>query len=314
MPLRVLRSQDLEPLLTPAFAFTACERAFRAVADHAWHPAQRETLALGKLRLATSLGFDDAGFVARFDRADGGGGLVSLYRPAATPVALLPWAPLERVRASAVAALATRHMANDEAPCLGVIGTGVQARLHIQALTRVRNVKRVLTAGRTSAQAQAFAARMSRELGGGMSFEAADIGRAAALADVLCVCTDSTVPVLFGNEVRKGCHINATGSTSMDAREVDTNAVLRSKVAVEDKELGCLWAGDLRIPVEEGRVAPEALQTDLADLLKGRKSVRTSEDDITLFKAVGHPAADFYLALAAYEQASERGLGAEVEL
>lgn len=331
MAIRALRDRDLEQLLSPQLALAACEQAFKAVASHVWHPASYERLDLGGRTLVSSLGFDDSGASIRFERcvlppprpapASGGGSaeggpaaadLITLCKPAGNLLAVMPWAPIERVRASAIAALATKHLANEKAPCLAVVGTGAQARLHVRAVTRVRDVKRVLVAGRTEAATQAFTAALAREFGGGMSFEATDVARAASLADVLCLCTDSRAPVLLGNDVRRGCHVNATGATTFDAREVDTNTVLRAKTVIEDKELGVAQGGDLRIPVEEGRVKAQSFDTDLGDLVTGKKVVRASEDDITLFKAVGHPAVDFYLALAAYEagilEARRRGL------
>ena len=313
MPLRALRAVDLEKLLDPPLAFSACEQAFRAVANRYWHPASYERLDLHGTALVSSVGFDDSGFTVRFERSKDRN-VVTVAKPAANLLCVMPWAPLERVRASAIAALATKLLANEKAPILAVVGTGPQARLHVVAVTRLRNVKRVLVAGRTPQQTQAFTAALAGEFGGGMIFEATDVPRAASLADVLCLCTDSRTPVLLGNDVRRGCHINATGTTSFDAREVDTNTVLRAKTVVEDKDISATQAGELRIPVEEGRVKAQVFDTDLGDLVMGKKVVRTSEDDITFFKAVGHPAVDFYLAIAAYETAIAKRVGNEVEL
>ncbi|MBI4422447.1 MAG: ornithine cyclodeaminase family protein [Elusimicrobia bacterium] len=312
--MRLLTTLEVERLLTPALALRAVRRAFQAVASKQWRPGESTELNAERapIRIAWSRD-EESGLAAdmAWDRA--GSGRILFQEPPEYR-ALLKLEAIHRLRASAVSSLATESLARADASVLAVIGTGDQARLHIHAITRVRDIKRVLVVGRTAAKAQLFVAELLRELGGGMRFEATDAGRASSLADVLCLCTDSATPVLLGNEVGKGCHINAIGATTFDAREVDTNTVLRSKVVIEDKEYGITSAGDLRIPVEEGRIDGAAFQTDLGDLVAGKRTARACDDDITFFKSVGHPAVDFYLALAAYEAAVEERVGVEVEL
>ncbi|MCX5790026.1 MAG: hypothetical protein NTX64_16210 [Elusimicrobia bacterium] len=308
--MRVLR--EPEKLLSRAEAIAACEKAFRAVATRRWHPAHSESVELPGAWLRTVVSFDDEHGVLIRSEESGGHGWISIQRPAGEVVAMIPRAAIDRMRGWSVSALATRLLAEEEARTVGVVGVGAQGRLHVHAVMAVRKIKRILAAGRTPAQSQAFVADLARELGPGVAIEAADATRAAAFSDVLCVCTDAKEPVVFGNEVRRGCHINAVGSRGPDRRELDTNAILRSKVFLEDREMGFGLANDLRAPIEQGRVGPEAYATDLGDLLTGRRRGRTSSDDITLFKSVGHPAAEFYLALAAYQKALTSRTGSEV--
>jgi ornithine cyclodeaminase/alanine dehydrogenase-like protein (mu-crystallin family) len=227
-------------------------------------------------------------------------------------LALIEGSSIVTLRASAASAVATRYLAADTASVLCIVGTGVQAGLHLAAMLRVRDIRRVFIVGRTSAGASAFAASALGKYGGGIQFETTDLMRAASLADIICLCTDSRVPVLLGNHVKAGCHINAIGACGLDAREVDTNTVLRSKVVIEDKEMGIGRAGDLRIPFEEKKVPESAFQSDMAELTQG-KAVRGAPSDITLFKSVGHPAVDFHLAVAAYQAALQRKVGVEVD-
>lgn len=312
--LRLLNRTDLARLLDPKTAEQAARRAFRALANRAWRGAGSDAFRLAGAGGEASWGLDEptkaAALSAKIGRErqwvllmDDGGTRV---------LAVLDGRELREIAPSASASVASKALAVEGAKVLGLVGTGAQARRQLRAGV-LAGINRVLVAGRTEERAQAFVAEAARGYGGGIRFEAADVGRVAGLADILCLCTDSETPVLLGNEVRRGCHINATGATEFDRREVDTNTVLRSKVVIEDKELGITRAGDLRIPVEEGKVAAEAFRTDLADVVAGRKLVRLAKDDITLFKSVGHPAVEFYLALTAYEAALERKIGTEVD-
>ena len=308
--MRIIR--EPEKLLSRSEAVAACERAFRAVAGRRWHPAHSESIELPSGRVSSVLSFDDdhGAFVRSEECA--GQGWIWIERPPGEVIAMVHREPIDRMRGWAVSALATKLLAVPEAATLGVIGTGIQARRHVHAVMGVRKIKRILAAGRDLARAQAFVASLAGELGPDIAIEATIPGRAADLSDVLCVCTGASAPVVYGNEIRKGSHVNAVGSREFDRRELDTNAILRSKVFIEDREMGFTRAGDLRIPVEEGRVDPAAYSTDLGDLLTGKKAGRTKEGDITLFKSVGHPAAEFYLAVAAFEKALALKVGSEV--
>lgn len=312
--MRLLSAADLSRLLDPRTAGKAAERAFRALAGRAWRGAGADAFRLAGVGGEAFWGLDEPAKAAALAAKIGleRSWVVLMDDAGGRVLALLDGRELREMAPSAAASVASKALAVEGPRVFGLVGTGAQARRQLKAAA-VTGIKRVLVAGRTAERAQAFIAEAERSYGGGLSFEAADVGRVAGLADVLCLCTDSAGPVLFGNEVRKGCHINAMGATEFDRREVDTNTVLRAKVVIEDKEYGITRAGDLRIPVQEGRVSTAAFETDLADVVAGKKAVRVTKGDITMFKSVGHPAVEFYLALTAYEAALERKVGTEVD-
>lgn len=192
---------------------------------------------------------------------------------------------LTDLRTAATSAVATRYLAREDVKTLGIFGTGREADAHVRAMCSVREFDRVLVCGRDSSRTQGFAQRMSAELN--LPVEVADADRCAAESDVLCTCTNSSKPVFDGTHLKPGAHLNVIGAFQPHTREVDTATVQRSRVVVETYDGVLDEAGDLLIPIGEGTVARDHILADLHELVSGKKKVRSTGEDITLFKSVG---------------------------
>jgi ornithine cyclodeaminase len=214
------------------------------------------------------------------------------------PDAIVDGAALTALRTAAVSGLATRHLANAGSRRLVIFGAGVQAGSHLEGMLAVRPIEHVTVVSRTPARAQALA-----ELARGRGLDAV-IGGAndVAGADIVCTCTTSDVPLFDGALLAPGAHVNAVGSYQPTARELDTAAVARSRVVVESRDAAFSEAGELCIPLQEGAFGRDHVVADLAEVIHGA-DVRSSPDDITVFKSVGLAFEDLIVARAAVEAA-----------
>jgi ornithine cyclodeaminase/alanine dehydrogenase-like protein (mu-crystallin family) len=192
---------------------------------------------------------------------------------------------LTALRTAATSAVATAFLARPQAEVLGVVGTGRQARAHLELLPRLRSYRRLLVAGSDPGRGREFARRMSAELGAPV--EAVDAAACAAAADVLCACTTAREPLFDGGLLRPGTHLNLVGGFQPDAREVDDVTVLRSRVVVDTYEGALAEAGDLLIPLRKGLIGRDHIIADLHELVSGKAAGRLGPADITLFKSVG---------------------------
>ena len=190
---------------------------------------------------------------------------------------------LTDLRTAATSAVATKHLARDDAKTLGIFGTGRQARAHLRLVRQVRNFKRVLVCG--IEDTRQFADQMSAELD--TSVEAASADACAAESDVLCTCTTSRTPLFDGKLLKSGAHVNSVGAYQPSTREVDDITVGRSRIVVETYDGVLAEAGDLLIPIKHGVITRDCICADLHELLCGKKTVRTCADDVTFYKSVG---------------------------
>jgi ornithine cyclodeaminase/alanine dehydrogenase-like protein (mu-crystallin family) len=217
-------------------------------------------------------------------------GVYVLFAPGTqSPEAVIDGAALTALRTGAVSGVATRWLARADARRLVVFGAGVQARSHVEAVRAVRDIDEVVVVSRTPATAEALAAEVA-----GRSGQAADV----ATADVVCTCTTSPTPLFDGALLADGTHVNAVGAYTPETREVDTATVVRSRVAVETREVAMAEAGDLLVPIAEGAAGADHVVADLAEVVRGT-TVRRSPEDVTLFVSVGMAFEDLVVARAA---------------
>ncbi|HZQ23738.1 MAG TPA: ornithine cyclodeaminase family protein [Terriglobales bacterium] len=201
---------------------------------------------------------------------------------------------LTDIRTAAVSAVATRHLARQDARVLGIFGTGRQARSHLQVVRKVRKFESILVSGVDPAQTRDFAQEMAQEFGA--KVESVYPRACAAESDVLCTCTTSSTPLFDGNVIRSGTHINAIGSFQPHTREIDDVTVRRARLVVDTYEGALAEAGDLLIPMNKGLISRSHIVADLHEMLTGKKRVRLSDHDITLFKSVGNALEDLAAA------------------
>lgn len=190
------------------------------------------------------------------------------------------------IRTSAVSGLATRLLAREDARELALLGAGVLAIPHLEAVRCVRNIRRVRVWSRSGNRATELAERARKQFD--IEIVVAPSARAAVEgADVVCTITSARTPVLEGAWLAPGAHVNAVGASLPSARELDTAAVVRSRLFVDRRESALSEAGDFLIPRGEGAVTDAHILGELGDLLAGTVMGRSARDDITLFKSLG---------------------------
>lgn len=229
------------------------------------------------------------------------------------PIAIADAAEVTAIRTAAVSGLATRLLARADAGDLAILGTGVQARSHLAAMRAVRELERVRVYSRDPEHRRAFAAAESERHG--LAVEAVDSAAdAVAGADLVCTVTSAREPVLAGEWLSPGAHVNAVGSSVAVARELDTAAVVRSRLFIDRRESALNEAGDFLIPKREGAVDDGHIVAELGEILAGRAEGRRSRDEITLFKSLGLAVEDLAAVHYVYERALAEGVGTEVAL
>ncbi len=217
------------------------------------------------------------------------------------------------IRTAAVSAVATDLLARPDAGDLAILGSGAQARTHLEALALVRDLRRVRVWSRQPEHAARFAEGESRTRG--VEIRAMGSAReAVADADIICTVTAAAEPVLLGKWVAPGTHVNAVGACTPNARELDTEAVVRSRLFVDWRDSTLNESGDFLIPRAEGAVGDDHIRADLGELLLGRAEGRTSAGDVTVFKSLGLAIEDLAMAHAALARAVEQNVGREVDL
>jgi ornithine cyclodeaminase len=218
-----------------------------------------------------------------------------------TPILLLDAATITAIRTAAVSALATRLLAREDATHLAILGTGEQAEQHAHAIALVRPLTAITIWGRNEMHAAAFA----HKLGSGHDIPihvASSAQEAVEDADIICTVTSSPQPILLGEWIPEGAHVNAVGSCTPVTRELDTKAVLRSRLYTDRYESLFNEAGEFLIPKKEGFLNEAAVQGELGEVLTGTKPGRGNAAEITLFKSLGIAAEDLFAARHIYDQ------------
>ena len=217
------------------------------------------------------------------------------------------------IRTSAVSGLATRLLAREDAHELALLGAGVLAIPHLDAVKCVRDIRRVRVWSRSGEKSKVFAERARREFGVEVVVSAS-AREAVEGADVVCTITASRTPVLEGAWLGAGTHVNAVGASLPTARELDTAAVVRSRLFVDRRESTLSEAGDFLIPRGEGAVTDAHILGELGDLLANGVKGRATRDDITLFKSLGLAVEDVAALRHIHTKALKAGAGTRVAL
>ena len=228
-------------------------------------------------------------------------------------LAVMDASSITAIRTAAVSGVATRALARADASTLALLGSGVQAATHLEAMALVRPLRRV----RVWSRDPAHVARFVEAARGRHSFEieSAPSARAAVTdADVVCTVTASREPVLEGAWLRAGTHVNAVGASLRSARELDSAAVARARVFVDRHESAANEAGDLLIARAEGAIGDDHVQGELGEVLLGRVEGRRTEAEITMFKSLGLAVEDVASAHHIHARAQAAGVGTWVEL
>ena len=220
---------------------------------------------------------------------------------------------LGQMRTGAASGVATKYMARQDADTVGIYGSGWQAESQLMAVCAVRKIRAIKAFSRKPEHREAFARKMESMLRVEVT-PAATAEEAARGQSIIITATSAREPVLKGEWVDAGTHINAAGSNFLSKAEIDVETIRRaSRVAVDSIEQSKVEAGDLLPAIERGVINWESV-TELGRIVAGRERGRTSDEDITIFKSNGIALEDISTALRVYNLARERGVGSDVSL
>jgi ornithine cyclodeaminase len=232
-------------------------------------------------------------------------GVVVAYDGATGAVSCIADAePVTKIRTACATAAATDALARADADVLAIFGTGLQAQSHLHALSLVRPFSEILLWGRSAKKAHEFAEQMSNELGREI-IPLSDAQEAASRADVICTVTSSSQPVVLGEWVRPGTHVNLVGSSYLGPVEVDNALVAKARYVADYRPGVLAQAAELAAARAAGLVDDAHVICEIGDVFAGRLRARENDSQITIYKSLGHVVQD--LAAAAYLH--ERGRG-----
>ncbi|MGC4250232.1 MAG: ornithine cyclodeaminase family protein [Sphingobium sp.] len=271
--------------------------------------AQGDLFALMPGMMEAPLGFGAKIITAYGDRDNPGRsahrGVVVLFDRDTGMVACIADAgEVTHIRTAAASAVATDALARSDAARLAIFGCGAQAWTHAQAIARVRPLSNIVIWGRDPAAAEIFAARAQAALGIPACAKA-DGREAARDADIICTVTGSATPVLLGDWVRPGTHVNLVGSSHAGPVEVD-HALVRNSRFIADSRRSVLAAGAEFLKAKEaGLIDDDHIVAEIGEVLLGRVAGRTSRNDITVYKSLGHIVQDLAAATYIHQRAAE---------
>jgi ornithine cyclodeaminase/alanine dehydrogenase-like protein (mu-crystallin family) len=227
-------------------------------------------------------------------------GLVILFDPeSGAPVCVLHAGEITAIRTAAASAVATDALARRGAGRLTLLGYGEQAATHARAIGKVRNLDSIVVWGRSLERARIFAERMHSELGLPVT-AARDVKEAVAEADIVCTVTSAAEPILEGEWVRPGTHLNLVGSSYAGPAEVDSDLVVRSRFIVDSREGVLNQGAEFLRAKAAGLVGDEHIVAEIGQVLAGEVEGRRSADEITVYKSLGHIVQDLATAWALY--------------
>lgn len=218
-----------------------------------------------------------------------------------TPLMFFDALEITAIRTAAASAVATKVLSRKNSSTLAIIGSGEQAKRHIESILLVRNIKQVYLWSRNPQNAKELAEKTISKYSIPVT-TTATVKEAIMNADIVCTVTASKEPVVAGEWIAAGTHINAVGSSVRSARELDTAAIIKSKLFADRYESLFNEAGDFLIPRNEGIVTDEDVKAEIGEVLLGIKKGRESDDEITLFKSLGIAAEDIFSAYHIYEK------------
>jgi alanine dehydrogenase len=317
MPILLLSEDEVRQLLTMEMALAAVEDVLRR---HALEEAQN----LPRMRChadhtmlhtmsAAVKGLHMLGYKAYCTSRHGAQFHVGLYDARrAELIALIQADYLGQMRTGAASGVATHYMARPDAQEVGLYGSGKQARTQLLAVCRVRNVQRVQVFSPSEERRRRFCQEMSNEC----RCEVEPVARpelAARDKDIVITATSSREPVLYGDWLAEGTHLNVIGSNFLNKAEIDAIAVRRCQtVVVDSKDQARLEAGDLVPAIEEGSLRWADVH-ELGQVVVGRYVGRQHAQDITMFKSLGVALEDVAVAAKVYDKAITSGVGRMLE-
>jgi alanine dehydrogenase len=228
-------------------------------------------------------------------------------------LAILDGRYITEMRTAAVSAVSARHLARPDAGTLAILGSGVQARSHLEAFAEVRALREVRVWSPTARSRERFVTDMTGRISARL--EAVDTAHDAVTgADLIVLATASPTPVIDDAWVAAGAHVVSVGACRPDQREMAPGLVARGRLFVDSKAAALVESGDVVMGLREHRFSEAHLAGELGELVLGRVAGRTSRDDVTIFKSLGMAVEDVVTADLVYRRAVESDVGATLTL
>jgi alanine dehydrogenase len=228
-------------------------------------------------------------------------------------IALMDGRYITEARTAAVSAVSARFLAKAEASTLALIGSGVQARSHLEALQHVRQLKEVRVWSPRPQSREQFIADMSPQFNIPMH-DAASAEAAVDGADLIVLATASKTPVVESEWVASGAHVMCVGACRPDQREMAPALVKRGRLYVDSRAAALVESGDVVININDGLFDKTHLRGEIGELVLGRVPGRAADGDVTIFKSLGMAVEDVVAADLVFRRASETGAGTELTL
>ncbi|MFP5263321.1 MAG: ornithine cyclodeaminase family protein [Blastocatellia bacterium] len=227
------------------------------------------------------------------------------------PLCVMDGRFITAIRTAATSAVATKHMARRAPARLAIFGAGVQGRFHLEAMMCVAEVERVMIASRAVEKARALCDYVEGACQ--TACRVATPEEAARNANLICTCTTSPAPLFDGGLLAPGTHVNAVGAFTPTTRELDTEAVRRSRVIIDAEMAAGKEAGEILIPLAEGAIRADHVKGTLGDVVSGKVAGRVSDEEITVFRSCGLAIEDLVTASLAFKKAVASGRGVDVK-
>jgi ornithine cyclodeaminase/alanine dehydrogenase-like protein (mu-crystallin family) len=249
----------------------------------------------------------------KFNMATVLGTIILLDEKTGAPIAIMDGGYLTAMRTGGVAGLATRVFAREGAEVHTMFGTGGMARTHAWAVASAREIKKLILFSIDPVEKREAFADSLRDLLCCEIELSEEAESAVKAADIVTLITSAKDPIIHGDWIQPGTHINGIGSHAPGMRELDTLTIQKSKVVCDLVEACKPEAGDFILPIKAGDYSWEDIHGSLGDVITGKIAGRESMDEITLFKSVGLAIQDISTASHVYQKALEMGVGLEFE-
>jgi ornithine cyclodeaminase/alanine dehydrogenase-like protein (mu-crystallin family) len=236
-------------------------------------------------------------------------GIVMVFdQQTGAPLAMMDAGAVTAVRTAAVSAVATEALARPDAGDLAVLGSGVQARSHLEAMAVVRKLHRVRVWSRSAANAESYRRWAAEDPG--VEVEVMNSpSEALAGADLVCTTTATREPIVEADDLTPGAHVNAVGASFIDHRELSSRAVARGAIFVDSRQSALAESGDIKAPLDAALIDTGHILAELGEVLLGRHPGRRDDTEITIFKSLGLGVQDIMSGFVVAEAAAAQQVG-----
>jgi len=232
------------------------------------------------------------------------GGLIVLFDPdTGEPVCLAHAGEITAIRTAAASAVATDALARKDSRRMAILGTGEQAETHARAISKVRELESIFIWGRSPERARALAERLQAELAIRVAV-ASTVKEAVAEADIVCTVSSASDPIVKGEWVRPGTHVNVVGSSYAGPSEVDNDLVARSRFIADSREGVLNQGAEFLRAKAAGLIGDDHIVAEIGEVLAGKIAGRRSAEEITVYKSLGHVVQDLASAWVLYSDSS----------